>query len=174
MNDHFVTDARSCLEQGVILLRRLTAEQYAAPNRACFNSTIGGHIRHNFDHFACFLDGLPRSEVDYDARARDQRIETDPVHAAHCLTVAARTLGELKGSDLGRDVRVKMDGGSGARAWARSTVARELQFLISHTIHHYAMIAVICHELAVPLDPAFGVAPSTLRRHEKQEAPCAR
>ncbi|MGA2051836.1 MAG: DinB family protein [Opitutales bacterium] len=173
MNEIFVTDARAGLEQGIALLRRLSPAQYVARSPACFNSSIGGHIRHNHDHFACFFDGLPRSEVDYDARTRDPRIETDPVHAALRLADAVHALTGLDGSALSRDLYVKMDSGSDARAWTCSTAARELQFLISHTIHHYAMIAVICHGLCVTLDPAFGVAPSTLRRAQPM-APCAR
>jgi uncharacterized damage-inducible protein DinB len=173
MNDAFVSDACAGLEQGIALLRRLPAAQYAAPCASCFNSSIGGHIRHNYDHFACFLDGLPRGEVDYDARARDLRVETDPAHAALQLAATARALGELDSAALVSDLRVTADGGSGARAWTRSTPARELQFLVSHTIHHYAMIAVICHGLSVALDPAFGVAPST-QRHLKAPALCLR
>ena len=173
MNDTFVSDACAGLDQGIALLRSLSPAQYAARSPACFHSSIGGHVRHNYDHFACFLDGLPRGEVDYDARARDPRIETDPVHAALRLADAVRALGELDGPALARNLRVTMDGGSGARAWTRSTPARELQFLISHSIHHYAMIAVICHGLHVALDPAFGVAPST-QRHLKALAPCTR
>jgi uncharacterized damage-inducible protein DinB len=173
MNDTLVTDAHTSLEQGIALLRRLSSAQYVARSPACFNSTIGGHIRHNHDHFACFLDGLPRSEVDYDARTRDPRIETDPVYAALRLADAAHTLAALDRPALSLDLYVKMDSGSGARASTCSTAARELQFLISHTIHHYAMIAVICHGLGVAPDPAFGVAPSTLR-HPKQAALSAR
>jgi len=173
MNDTFVSDACTGLEQGIAFLHSLSPAQYAARSPACFNTSIGGHIRHNYDHFACFLDGLPRGEVDYDARARDPRMETDPAHAALRLAATARALGELDSAALACDLRVTADGGSGVRVWTRSTPARELQFLISHTIHHYAMIAVICHGLSVALDPAFGVAPST-QRHLKAPAPCSR
>ena len=76
-----------------------------------------------------------------------------------------------------RELAVKTDTGSeidAAQAWTRSTGRRELQFLLSHTIHHYALIAVICNHLGVPLDPAFGVAPSTLRFQQQQGVTCAR
>ena len=42
---------------------------------------------------------------------------------------------------------------------------RELQFLVSHTIHHYALIGVLlaAEGFDVSLEfPEFGVAPSTL------------
>ena len=50
--------------------------------------------------------------------------------------------------------------------WCASTGRRELQFLLSHSVHHYAIIAMICgqHEIEVP--EGFGVAPSTLKYRE--------
>jgi hypothetical protein len=44
-------------------------------------------------------------------------------------------------------------------------VARELQFLQSHTVHHYAVIHLMLLQQGIRPDPEFGVAPSTLR-HE--------
>ena len=51
-----------------------------------------------------------------------------------------------------------------------SSPARELQVLSSHTIHHFALIAMTLTALGVPIDPDFGVAPSTLRYRERVEA----
>ena len=48
-------------------------------------------------------------------------------------------------------------------AAAPSSLARELQFLTSHTIHHFAVIALILRAMDVEVDREFGVAPSTLR-----------
>jgi hypothetical protein len=57
--------------------------------------------------------------------------------------------------------------------WMPSTLGRELEFLRSHTVHHYALIALIfrAHEASVP--SSFGVAPSTLR-YQAEAAACAR
>jgi hypothetical protein len=43
-----------------------------------------------------------------------------------------------------------------------STACRELQALRSHTIHHFAVIAMALHAWGIAADPDFGVAPSTL------------
>ena len=57
-------------------------------------------------------------------------------------------------------------------AWSESTVARELQFLVSHTIHHHALIAAILRlESHTPAE-GFGIAPSTLK-YERDRAQCA-
>ena len=47
-----------------------------------------------------------------------------------------------------------------------STLGRELQFLVSHTVHHFAIIGAICHRMDIELAPTFGIAPSTLK-HRK-------
>jgi hypothetical protein len=70
-------------------------------------------------------------------------------------------------------IQIRLEsGGSESQQWSHSTVRRELQFLLSHTVHHFALIAVLLErfEIAVPDD--FGIAPSTLRYWQEQ-APCA-
>jgi len=49
--------------------------------------------------------------------------------------------------------------------WSESTVKRELQYLQAHTIHHYALIALILRIQGITPHDEFGVAPSTLRHH---------
>ena len=47
--------------------------------------------------------------------------------------------------------------------WSQTSVRRELQFLLSHTIHHYALIvAIAVRHGIVDFPEGFGVAPSTL------------
>ena len=54
-----------------------------------------------------------------------------------------------------------------------SSVARELDFLQSHTIHHYAIIAMLCRLQNVVVEQGFGVAPSTLRYQLTSKMQCA-
>ncbi len=56
---------------------------------------------------------------------------------------------------------------------ATSSITRELDFLLSHTIHHYAIIAVLCRLQNVEVEPDFGVAPSTLRYQSTSKMQCA-
>jgi hypothetical protein len=61
--------------------------------------------------------------------------------------------------------------------WCRSTVARELQFLLSHTIHHYALIALVLRLQGFTTGEEFGVNPSTLRHwrgRREEAAACSR
>ena len=43
-----------------------------------------------------------------------------------------------------------------------SSLGRELEFVISHTIHHHALIKERLQHLGIEFDETFGVAPSTL------------
>ena len=75
-----------------------------------------------------------------------------------------------------RELLIKSDAvgeSAASTVWARSTVERELQVLLSHTVHHYALIAVALRLHGLEVDPEFGVAPSTLRYWQEQRA-CAR
>lgn len=151
-----------CVIQAVELVETLSATIYNATSEASLGASIGGHIRHNIDHYCSFLGQSDSGQVDYDARNRDPMIELDPGVAYQRLQSIAMALGAFKTDDLDRSLRVRTDSGT-THAWSESTVRRELQFLLSHSIHHYAIIAMICriHEVELPDD--FGVAPSTLK-----------
>jgi len=58
--------------------------------------------------------------------------------------------------------------------WRRPTTLRELQFLFSHTIHHYALIAnlLVMQGVEIGRDHSgFGVAPSTLEYWKETARP---
>ena len=71
-----------------------------------------------------------------------------------------------------RPMRMKSETGDGG--WLGTSLGRELEFLISHTVHHYALMAVIAgqQDAALPVD--FGLAPSTLKFQRTENAACAR
>ena len=46
---------------------------------------------------------------------------------------------------------------------SQSTFARELQFLASHTVHHYALISIASRMQGIMPAEGFGIAPSTLK-----------
>ncbi len=68
-------------------------------------------------------------------------------------------------------LRIKVDAADES-SWATSSVERELQFLRSHTVHHFALIAVILRLSGLEPGEEFGVAPSTLR-YRKENGVCA-
>ncbi len=154
-----LADNLSALEQARTLLLTLSAEQYAEPVRVCFNSSIGGHIRHALDHYVSFNAGLDTARIDYESRARDTRLERERDYALARLN---QIINQLKSSAfIESTVLVRLE--NQEDAWADSTLRRELQFLLSHTIHHWALVSVCATAQGIPTPSDFGVAPSTLR-----------
>lgn len=162
------------LRQGLALIESISDTVYVRNFPPMYRSGIGPHFRHCLDHFSSFLDGSASGRVDYDSRARDPRVESDRAHAAALIRELIRRLGEFDPARLDQDVLSKTDcGGQEPEPWSRSTHKRELQFLVSHTVHHYALIALIARHQGVEPPPTFGMAPSTLR-HEEEMSACAR
>lgn len=158
------------LKQGEALLRRLCDEAYTRCLPSVFGSSIGAHVRHNLDHYACFLAGLPSGRIDYTARPRNPRIETERPHA---LAEFSRVCGAFETLDMtSAALRVRSESNPDCPA-TLSSMARELEFLLSHTIHHYAIVAILCRLQGISVDDGFGVAPSTLRHRAICETPCA-
>ncbi len=160
----------SILKQGEALLRRLHDDEYARCLPSVFGSSIGAHIRHNLDHYACFLAGLPGGRIDYTARPRNTRIETKRTDA---LAEFARVARAFETLDMtGGVLRVRSESNPDS-APTSSSMARELEFLMSHTVHHYAIVAILCRLQGIAMDDGFGVAPSTLRHRAECEPSCA-
>ncbi len=170
-----IADNVACLQQGADLVGRISADQYRVKNSQCFNSSIGEHVRHILDHFQCLIDGLEEDggtgiRIDYDLRQRDREMEQDPARA---IALIGRICTFLKGLDVepGPGLEVKMDTGADrADQWAPSTLLRELQFLLSHTVHHYALIATMNTIAGIDTPEEFGIAPSTLAHHGKMSS----
>lgn len=164
------------LQQASDLVGALSDAEYLNAAPATYGSGIGAHLRHCLDHYTNFLAGLDCARIDYDARQRDVRVEQDRGFALSCMESLRARLAGLR--DRGQDaaLEVKMDCGDQtdpATWWSRSSVCRELQFLISHTVHHYALIAFMLRQQGRDPGPRFGVAPSTIRYNESK-ASCVR
>lgn len=152
------------LEQAEGILRELPQGLYAEPSdEPGFRFSPGPHLRHSIDAYCCLLDGIDRGEVDYDARTRSREIETSRERALEAL-VSIRTRLQAIDKPPEYPLRVLVDVPAGAEDGATdSTLGREYQFLVGHTVHHYALIAMILRQRGYETSPDFGVAPSTLR-----------
>jgi uncharacterized damage-inducible protein DinB len=159
------------LHQGESLLREIDNEKYTRKLPTAFSSAIGGHYRHCLDHFESLLRGLDADDVNYDHRDRDPRIENDREFALAetrrilraCQSIPARFL------DCSVNVRSQVNYGLDQASLIRSTVGREFMYAVAHTIHHYALIAIMCGLLDVSVPEGFGVAPSTLKYQGEQQ-----
>jgi len=171
---HVLRQLSTVLDQGLRLLERLPAELYVRVPEPLATSTIGAHVRHVLDCCACLADGLAAKRVDYDRRRRDPSIETDPEAAARRLRELAERLAAPALADPGAlEVRAEVPAGAPDDAcWTPSSVGRELTHVLSHTVHHYALIATLMRHFDVEPEEGFGVAPSTLL-YWKESGRCA-
>lgn len=126
-------------------------------------------MRHIIERISCVLDGLSRNMVDYDSRARDQLLEANPESADSALTGIQDALAALEMNQrVPVQVRESVHQDNPAVAVA-STLERELMSLVSHTIHHLALIALLARSAGYPLRDDIGKAPSTII-HERSSS----
>jgi uncharacterized damage-inducible protein DinB len=151
------------LDQACQVLKRIPPELYRTSIRQGWAS-VGSQFRHILDHYRCFLLGRAEGRIDYDARLRDRHIETEAPQAALLAAGMREALGSIQSEETDRRVMVQMDsgGGDGVPDWRPSTVGRELQFLASHTVHHFALIKLLLEDAGVTTPDQFGMAPSSL------------
>ncbi len=151
------------LAQATRLLPTLTPAAYTEACGAVFKASIGQHLRHAIEHYeavlrARSLDGV----VDYEHRRRDFSVENNPVVALQRLVEISIEISEILEENVPLTV---LDHGGGENP-SISSLGRELQFLASHTVHHFALIGIIARLTGVTLEPGFGIAPSTLKHRQ--------
>ena len=160
--DQLLAAIDEVLEQGEALLMGLSDAQYA--DGEDLRASVGAHYRHSLEHFQLLLEAVSGPEIDYDRRERDAGLEQERLFALQVtrdFRHAARFLSTLN-PDRPIRARYKISyAGSGACSTS-STVGREIMYAVSHAIHHYALIGMICEMRALPVPLDFGVAPSTI------------
>lgn len=65
-------------------------------------ASIGAHVRHSLNLFACFLRGLPDAVIDYDDRSREARLECDPDVARGVIAASREAITALSESLMGK------------------------------------------------------------------------
>jgi uncharacterized damage-inducible protein DinB len=169
--------ARDALVQSLLqvdcVLVALSREQYVQSPVGPVHSSVASHVRHSLDHVRAFIAAIATGELDYDARERGTEVERDP-SAAHAeisrLIAALRGLSVPEPDALWTLAAQVTEGG--ALMAMRTNPLRELVFVLSHTIHHSALIGVMARGHGITLPAKFGYAPATLS-HESSGQACA-
>lgn len=132
------------------------------------SGSVGAQFRHNMDFVSAFLRGVGIGRIDYGARERDIRVENDRGAAITQIQLLKAKLAQLETRSMLNTISVRSEIDSGL--WFPSSPLRELDFVLSHTIHHHALIAEKLQGLRIHVEKDFGVALSTLQYWEKQAA----
>jgi uncharacterized damage-inducible protein DinB len=160
------------LHQLFDLVETLSDEEYTRKPVGVVESSIGGHVRHNLDHLEALLRGLPDGEVCYDHRDRGTDVERDRVAAMGAMLRLERELTAFSWSDVPHLLKLSVLVAPDLPPTVTVTsLDRELAFVVSHTIHHNALIAVMAKLLGAGFPAEFGYAPSTVAH--KRSRPCA-
>jgi hypothetical protein len=136
--------------------------------RVVSGSSVGQQFRHVLDVVNRLLEGAKIGRIDFSNRRRDTRVETDREFAIaqfeHAL-FRGNGLSNISGNTM-VSVRSEVD----PAVWLVSSLGREVEYVTSHSIHHYALIAEKLATLGIRVADSFGVAPSTLEYRERLAA----
>jgi len=159
------------LEQLREVMTLLPVEVYRAQPAARVSGSIGAHVRHALDHVSALLVAVEGGDLQYDHRARGTTLEIDPVTAVgeieRLLYRLDRRVPGVTERPLTFSTLVLPDRPA---ALVHSSLARELAFVIQHTIHHCALIALLLEWQGQRTPYGFGVAPSTLQARARARA----
>jgi uncharacterized damage-inducible protein DinB len=148
------------------LLSEVESDVYTARFATPVSGSIGEHVRHCLDHVSALLAADSASMLSYDRRQRGTAIETDPMEALSQILQLKTGLDAWGTRSLDQPIRVmSMLSETGDTVTSWSTLARELAFVVSHTIHHQAIIGVLLALRGQTVPERFGHSPSTPRRH---------
>ncbi len=138
-------------------------QAYLMVSKPAFQSSLGQHARHIVEHYQCFLKQMSEGKaLNYDLRCRDPRLDNERETCISEIDSLIIALNKLQTLDV--DVQLSDDY---SQYEARSSLCRELMFLVSHTEHHNAMIAAMKRISGDCVDESFGVANATLNHIER-------
>ena len=161
MNHDIVDTTIPNLKRAERLIQLLDQRSYSNSTIGPYYSSIGGHLRHVLDIFACIIRGVDSRRIDLTDRKRGTNAEMDPEDGLKYLNSVIQELSGLKGIDPSTPVTVIDDLGYG-RMEVPSTLGAGLCQAHSHAIHHFACIGYLLHLQGLELpDNRFGYNPTT-------------
>jgi hypothetical protein len=158
------TDRLLAFNQQLIDQALALVAAHGAGSPRCYAGPAGAHLRHVIEHYEALVFPAAPGVADYDNRPRDRELETSPTLARTRLRALRDQLGTWAPQVLDTAVQVRGQGGmaGGFHFIVASCIGRELAFLASHTVHHFALLAPYCRQHAIPTPADFGQAPSTV------------
>ena len=151
------------LQQAQQYLESVTEEQYTEVITPFFMSSAGAHMRHILDHYYSIINGLKEGLIDYDKRSRGGTIETKLTAAKGAISEISDFLNKLTDEQLKQTVKLSTEISVEDKnvAIVDTTVAREIIFAGSHTVHHLATIKHIAQMQNIEVNKDLGIAPAT-------------
>lgn len=155
-------EGKTVLTQLIDAINMLTLDEYTQKIELMSNSTIGEHTRHIIELFQQLQSGYESGNINYDARKREIRIQTDVDYAVESIATIISHL-ELPNKKIGLSSVYNNN-----EEIIESNYYRELMYNIEHCIHHQAIIKIGLLSLdSFHINDNFGVAKSTIIYREQ-------
>lgn len=146
------------------VLERVPDDVYSAKPLPTLSGSVGEHVRHCLDHVATLAEGWCAPGICYDRRLRATSDETHRPEAIRRIDRLTGILLSLDDRTLSRPLVVEcLLQADGVPTLGRSSVGRELAFVVHHTLHHFAVVALLLDHAGVSVPARFAHAPSTLK-----------
>jgi uncharacterized damage-inducible protein DinB len=163
-----------CFRDMAALLDGTSDLDYLSRPERGVSGSVGAHVRHCLDHVRALLDAATGGLLSYDCRERDTAIEHNRTLGILALRQQGARLEAMAGGPADQPVRLQaLVDTCGGTVEVSSSLGRELVFVLQHTIHHQAIVALLLAARGIAIPPHFGYAPSTARRRAERQA-CAR
>ncbi|SEW57229.1 hypothetical protein [Chitinophaga arvensicola] len=161
MKSEITIQATELIYQLKQVVETLTDEQYSYKIPVLSGASVGQHTRHIIEFYLELEKGYHSGTVSYDARQRDEKIETQREFAIEKLLMIAGAIVKpdkylvlTAGYSISEQVSIQV----------LTNYQRELMYNIEHTIHHMALLKIGAEALSIARLPEnFGVASSTIK-----------
>ena len=142
-------------------LQTLSAEDYCATPDG--QSSIGAHVRHVLEFMQVLATQITDGVIDYEARAHDVSLESNPQAVAETLPKLLTTFRhQVEKYGLYRLLLLKETTVVGhPKVTTTSSIGREILFIIQHSVHHLAIIKMKADSMGIAMDGDIGVANAT-------------
>ncbi|MBL7814777.1 MAG: hypothetical protein JNL70_07200 [Saprospiraceae bacterium] len=166
-----IQTTKQTLSEFCHVLTLLNDEQFSRSLSIFSGSSVGMHARHVIEFYQCLFNQIASQTVNYDRRCRDILLQTQPDHFKTAVENIIQILDGFENQSLNTPLSILSD--SDSDDTINSSLSRELQYNLEHTIHHSALIKIGVLTLMpnAVLPPTFGIAPSTFR-HQQKQATC--
>lgn len=140
-----------------------------------YQGPVAAHLRHVIEHHAALLMPAESGVVDYDSRCRERELERNSTLVQTRLAALQRVLRAWQSRLPNRALRVRgLCGHAGEHVFeVSSSTSRELAFVASHAVHHFALMKSHCQASGIDLEACLGAdvgkAPATVA-HERRLA----
>jgi hypothetical protein len=164
--NNLIQSIQQTLEELNSVLRLMSDTQFSTPLRIFSDSSVGMHARHIVEFYQCLLSQNGENQViNYDKRQRDLQLQSHLDYFTLTINNIVAQLENLDKDALNIPLSMTSDDDGENAEPINSSLGRELQYNLEHTIHHAAFIKIGILSLLpdAVLPKTFGVAPSTIR-----------